>query len=160
MISAWSLSVNKQDAEQRERLMLLELLLSRASWPEGELVSASHLTDKAFQRVMLDLLNGGHVRRVHVTGRTNDVMYRAVTAGAAQFTPARALASLTPEVQGVFRSLVKPNTALDLARRLSLPVLVVKDALAQLHDQGLVTCNYVGMLDIYRRVAPPAAAPA
>jgi DNA-binding transcriptional ArsR family regulator len=141
-------SSRRLDALLSARATLLELLPTRAAWPEQGLIDAASMTGPFFHAVMQDLLSEGLVDRYPtLDGAHRSASYRLAPEGVTD-APSE---PLTPDARRVLDHLRRPTTARHIGEALRLSTATVEAALAVLHEARLVTCRYVGHLNIYRR---------
>ncbi|MEW6422639.1 MAG: hypothetical protein AB1511_13070 [Deinococcota bacterium] len=132
---------------QQARHTLLDLLPTRELWPEPQLMAAADLDPPLFHRVMQELLTGGLAHRhLSLDGLSRLASYcvPATPGGPSGGTV------LTADARRVYEHLSgKPDTAPHIRDVLGLSPLAVAHALDLLYQARLVTCRYVGQLNIY-----------
>lgn len=152
-MNAWA-SARHDDVEAARRLVL-DVLSTRDSWPEEQLVDVTGLSPKRFQTVITLLLAEGLVhRQPPLAPERPYTAYHVSSAHTASTLSENEIAGLPREARAVLAHL---GQRADTARRISSKLCLSMDetgrALALLQRHHLVTCRYVGLLSIYHRAS-------
>ena len=152
-MNAWS-SVRHEDVEAARRLVL-DVLSTRESWPEEQLVDVTGLSPKRFQTVItLRLAEGLVHRQPPLTPERPYTAYHVSSMHVESVLSEDEIAKLPREARAILAHLAqRADTARRIASKLCLSMDETGRVLALLQRHQLVTCRYVGLLSIYHRAS-------